>query len=242
MGYARKEVGRLMGRVMHRYAMVEDGDHVLVAVSGGKDSMAVLWLLRDRLERIPISYRLTAVHVDPGFGGDSAVMLSEFFRENGFEHRIVRSGIGPRAHSAENLENPCFLCARLRRKILFDNARELGCNLLAFGHHKDDVIETFLLNLFYGGSVSTMLPVQTFFDGRLKVIRPLYEVPEAHLSRYAREMGWPPVDLGCPTAVSSKRREIKELLAALQRRNRKIKGNIFHALHNVRVDYLPPAL
>ncbi|VBB44383.1 tRNA 2-thiocytidine biosynthesis protein TtcA [uncultured Desulfatiglans sp.] len=241
MGYARKEVVRLMGRAVHRQAMLKEGDHVLVAVSGGKDSMTVLWLLRERLRRVPISYRLTAVHVDPGFGGDSAGTLRDFFVEHGFEHRIIRTDIGPRAHSPQNLENPCFLCARLRRKILFDAAGELGCNLLAFGHHRDDVIETFLLNLFYGGSISTMLPVQTFFDGRITVIRPLYEVPETHLSRYAREMGWPPVELACPSAGSSKRREIKELLAALQRTNRKIKGNIFHALHNVRAEYLPPA-
>lgn len=239
MGHARKEIKRLMGQCIHRYRMLGEGDHVLVAVSGGKDSMALLWLLRERLKRLPINYRLTAAHVDPGFGGDSGIRLAEFFSSNGFDYRVVPSDIGPRAHSEENLENPCFLCSRMRRKILFRLAEEAGCNLLAFGHHRDDVIETFLLNLFYAGSVSTMLPVQPFFGGRLKVVRPLYTVNETLLERYAREMEWPEADLRCPTAGSSKRKEIKEIISRLHRSNSKIKGNIFNALHNVRADYLP---
>ena len=101
------------------------------------------------------------------------------------------------------------------------------------------MIETLFLNLFYGASISTMKPVQDFFDGAVTAIRPLYLVDESVVARYARDMGWPEVELGCPTAGRSKRTEVKEMLRGLYRTNRKIKGNIFHALQNVREDYLP---
>lgn len=239
MGFAAKEMKRLMGKAIHTRRMVEDGDAILVAVSGGKDSLALLWLLRERIRRIPIDYRIVAVHVDPGFGADSAGRLESFFKEHGFEHRVLRSDCGPRAHSPQNRENPCFLCSRLRRKALFEAAAELGCNKIAFGHHKDDLIETFFLNLFYGASVSTMLPVQELFGGGLRVIRPLYLVDEDLVRRYALAMEWPEIELGCPTAGSSKREAVKEMLNRFYRTNRKIKGNIFHALHNVNPEYLP---
>lgn len=164
--------------------------------------------------------------------------MEAFFSEHGFEYRIIRSDIGPRAHGPENRENPCFLCSRLRRKLLFELAAEIGCNRIAFGHHKDDLIETFFLNVFYGASISTMLPVQELFKGSLTVIRPLYLVDEGLLRRFAQSMGWPETDLGCPTAGSSKREEIKEMLNRFYRTNRKIKGNIFHALKNVNPEYL----
>ncbi len=238
MGHAAKEMRRLVGKAIHERGMLEQGDRVLAAVSGGKDSLSLLWLLRERIRRIPIDYELTAVHVDPGFGADSGSRMAAFFEEHGFAYRIVRGEFGPMAHSPENLENPCFLCSRLRRKALFESAEALGCNKIAFGHHKDDLIETLFLNLFYGGSISTMVPVQRFFDGRITAIRPLYRVEEKALARFAQGMGWPEIDLGCPTAGSSKRNEIKEMLARFYRGNPKIKGNIFHALQNVREDYL----
>lgn len=241
MGYATKEIRRLVGKAIHEHDMIRGGDHILVAVSGGKDSMSLLWLLRERLRRIPILYRLTAVHVDPGFGTDSGDRMAAFLSQEGFDYRIVRSDIGPRAHSEENRENPCFLCSRLRRKMVFEEAEALGCGRIAFGHHKDDLIETFFLNVFYGGAISTMLPTQELFEGKVTVIRPLYLADEDLIRRYAATMSWPRIDLGCPTAGSSKRQAVKEMLLRLYRTNRKIKGNIFHALQNVRPEYLPKA-
>lgn len=230
---------RPVGQAIHTHQMIRDGDHVLVGVSGGKDSMSLLWLLRDRIRRVPKKYKLTAVHVDPGFGADSAGQMERFFRTNGFDYRLFRSDVGPRAHGAGNKENPCFMCSRLRRKILFDLAQELGCERIALGHHKDDVIETFFINVFYGASVSTMLPVQSLFGGKVKIVRPLYLVDEDRLRRYAKAMGWPAIDLGCPTAGSSKRQAVKGLMNHLYKTNRKIRGNIFHALQNVKPEYLP---
>ncbi len=238
MSFVDRELKRLSGKAIHDRQMILDGDHIMVAVSGGKDSMALLWVLEDRIKRVPIQYRITAVHVDPGFGADSAETMEDYFSKHDFQYRIIRSNIGPKAHGPENRENPCFLCSRLRRKLMFEKAAEIGCNRIAFGHHKDDLIETFFLNLFYGASISTMLPVQELFKGRLTVIRPFYLVDENLLRRFAESMDWPEISLGCPTAGSSKRQEIKEMLRALYRSNRKIKGNIFHALKNVNPEYL----
>jgi len=239
LGFAQKEIRRLMGKAIHNRQMIKKGDHIMVAVSGGKDSLALLWLLRERIKRIPIDYRITAVHVDPGFGVNSAGQMEFFFDKYGFDYRTIRSDIGPRAHRAENRENPCFLCSRMRRKIIFELAANLKCNRIAFGHHKDDVIETFFLNVFFGASISTLLPVQGIFNGTLTIIRPLYLIDEDLVRRYVNLMGWPKIAMGCPTAGSSKRQDIKEMLLTFYKSNKKIKGNIFHALHNVMPEYLP---
>jgi tRNA 2-thiocytidine biosynthesis protein TtcA len=238
LGYAEKEMRRLFGKALNTREMLRDGDHVLVAVSGGLDSLSLLWLLREQLRRAPIRCRMTAVHVDPGFGVDSASQMETFFALHGFEHRVIRSDMGVRAHSEENRENPCFLCSRLRRKTLFRLAEEMGCKRIAFGHHKDDLIETFFLNLLYGASATTMTPVQELFGGKISLIRPLYMIDRDQIRRYAKAMGWNGIDLGCPTAGHSKREEIREMLTRFYRGNRKIRGNIFHALHNVRPEYL----
>jgi tRNA 2-thiocytidine biosynthesis protein TtcA len=236
--YTTKEMKRLMGKAIYTQGMIQDGDHVMVAVSGGKDSMSLLWLLRERIKRIPVEYRITAVHVDPGFGADSAAQMEAFFSDHSFDYHVLRSDIGPKAHGPENRENPCFLCSRLRRTMLFQLADEIQCNKIAFGHHKDDMIETFFLNIFYGASISTMLPVQDFFQGKLTVIRPLYMLEEDRIGKYAQSMAWPEIDMGCPTAGSSKRENIKRMLREFYRTNKKIKGNIFHALQNVKPKYL----
>lgn len=210
----------------------------MAAVSGGKDSLAMLWLLQDRLKRVPISYRITAVHIDPGFGADSAGQMEAFLSSHGFDHRIIRSDFGPLAHRSESTGNACFICSRLRRNTLFRLAKEMGCNKIAFGHHKDDIIETFFLNIFYGASISTMTPVQAFFNGRLHIIRPLFMVDEDLIWRYAHSMGWPEIQLGCPSAGSSKREEVRVMLDRFYSSSEKIKGNVFHALQNVRQEYL----
>jgi tRNA 2-thiocytidine biosynthesis protein TtcA len=236
--YAAREMRRLSGKAIHSRQMIAEGDHIMVAVSGGKDSLSLLWLLRERIRRVPIDYRITAVHVDPGFGAGSGERMKAFFESEGFVNRIMKSDIGPRAHGPANRENPCFMCSRLRRKILFELSDKLNCNKIAFGHHKDDLIETFFLNVFYGASISTMKPVQELFDGRLTVIRPLYMINEEMIKKYATLMDWPGIELGCPTAGTSKREAIKNMLKGFYRTNRKIRGNIFHALQNVNPDYL----
>ncbi len=237
--FVKREMKRLMGKAIYQNQMTMNGDHILVAVSGGKDSMSLLWLLRERIKRLPLDYRITAAHVDPGFNGSSADLMKSFFQEHGFDYRIVKSDFGPRAHMRDNTENPCFTCSRLRRTALFKLAEELHCNKIAMGHNKDDLIETLFLNLFYGASISTMKPVQVLFDGMLSIIRPLYMIEERLIEKYSSLMNFPLVNMGCPSEGSSKRRDVKEMLEGLYRTNRKIKGNIFHAMHNLNPEYMP---
>ncbi len=233
MSYVAREMKRLMGKAVSDFRMTGDGDRILVAVSGGNDSLSLLWLLRERLKRIPITYDLLAVHVDLGFPGDTGKRVEAFFKANGFEYRVIESRFGPRAHGKENKENPCFLCSRLKRKVIFEKAAELECNKIAFGHQKDDLIETFFLNLLFAGSIDAIRPVQELFSGRLSIIRPLFLLNGSTIKRYAHEMGFPEIDSGCPTARSSKRVQIRSLLSDLYRTNRKIKGNIFNALEGI---------
>lgn len=200
--------------------------------------MSLLKILRDRRDRIPIQYELFAIYIDPGFDGGFSESLKKYFSVKKEFLRIEQTDFGILGHSPQNRENPCFLCSRLRRKRLFEIAEELGCNKLALGHNKDDIIETLFLNIFYAGEISTMVPSQSFFKGKFQVIRPLAFVGEDTIRRFAVENEFPDFKNPCPTAWVSKRREIKQLLESLYSKNKKIKGNIFRAMSHVRQDYL----
>ncbi len=218
--------------------MISDGERIAVGVSGGKDSLTLLWMLAERRSRIPINYQLFAIYIDPGFERGFAGGLELFCRGLGIEFVAKFTDNGLVAHGPENRENPCFLCSRLRRKSLFETADALGCRKLALGHNKDDVIETLFLNICYGGEISTMRPYQTFFNGRFTIIRPLAFCDESAIQKFAVENRFPIFENPCPSAKITKRKEIKDMLGKLYRSNRKIKGNIFRAMHNVRSEYL----
>jgi tRNA 2-thiocytidine biosynthesis protein TtcA len=238
MAYWEKEIRSLTGKAIHRYGLIEDGDRILVGVSGGKDSLAMLDLLLERAKRVPIRYELVPVHIDLGFSSSRPQVLRQFFEERGLPYHIEPTEIGRLAHSKENRENPCFLCSWERRKKIFSLAHRLTCNKIAFGHHKDDIIETFLLNIFYSAEISTMLPFQAMFKGKMTLIRPLALVEERMIERFAREKGLPVAMSGCPSSGRSKRYEVKALIETLAKKNPRIKGNIFRALSNIKLDYL----
>lgn len=237
-GYTYKALNRALGKALHTYDMIQDGDRIAVGLSGGKDSWALFWLLSERLKRIPVKYALFPIHIDLGFDRRASTIIESFARHMGWQVRIEYTDFGVVAHSKENRENPCFLCARKRRQRLFEIADALGCNKLALGHNKDDLIETLLVNIFYAGEISTMMPKQPFFEGRLTVIRPLAYVDEEVLVRFAKQQGWPVVENSCPSAGRSKRAEMKALLHGLYSGNRKVKGNIFRAMRHVKTEYL----
>jgi tRNA 2-thiocytidine biosynthesis protein TtcA len=238
MAYWEKEIRSLTGKAIHKYGLVQDGDRILVGVSGGKDSLTLLHLLHERSKRVPIHYELFPVYIDLGFGSGRAEILKNFFETKGLPYHIEFTDIGKRANSQENRENPCFLCSWERRKHLFHFAHHFKCNKIALGHHKDDIIETFLLNIFYSAEISTMLPIQTLFKGKITLIRPLVLLEEKKIERFAREMGLPFGSSGCPSSGKTKRREVKDLIRALEKKNRKVKGNIFRSLSNIKLDYM----
>ena len=147
-----------------------------------------------------------------------------------------------RAHSSENRENPCFWCARLRRTALFQLAQELGSKKIALGHNQDDFIETFFINICYSGQVATMMPRQSFFADKMVVIRPLALVPATKVEKLSARLGLPVIQNPCPSSQLNKRQELRILLQSLYRGNRKVRGNIFHAMSHVNAEYLPPPL
>ena len=241
MSIPEKELRRLCGRAIHQYQMIGDGDQILVGVSGGKDSLVLLKFLLDRRARTPIDYRVVAVHLDLGYEDpQNKVKLKKLFEEWEVEHHFEITDFAPVAHSDINYKRPCFFCSRLRRRRLFELAREFGCSKVALGHHRDDLNATLLMNIIYSGEISTMLPVQEFFGGLLTIIRPLCMVPEDKVRQVARRWKLPLLASGCPSDGQSRRTTVQRLIDDLHRTNDKVKGNIFRSLSNFRPDYLLP--
>jgi tRNA 2-thiocytidine biosynthesis protein TtcA len=222
------------------YGMIAAGDRLLVGVSGGMDSMAMLDLLNTPMVFVP-PFSLVVVHIDSGFDPDYAgyETLERYLQDGGYDFVLEKTDIGPLSHSEFNRKNPCFLCSRLRRKRIFEIAAARGCNKIAFAHHRDDIIETLLINLFYGREISTMLPDQTIFGGKLHIIRPLAYLQEELVKKYGKERGFPMIENGCPTSRTSRRRYVKDLLNDLGRENPQIRENIWKAMAHVKPDYLP---
>ena len=218
--------------------MLRDGDRIVVGLSGGADSLTMMWMLTERLQRIPINFELFAVYIDPGFPDGFGEALQRYCTDIGFSLRVENTDYGVIGHSEAKRENPCFLCARLRRRRLFEIATELECNKLALGHNKDDIIETLFLNMCYAGEISTMVPSQSMFKEQFTIIRPLAHADEGIIRSFAREQNIPEFVNPCPSAQNSKRQEVKLMLKQLYRSNSKIKGNIFRALSRVKKDYL----
>jgi len=222
------------------YSMIEEGDKVLIGVSGGADSFALLDLLDSLMIFVP-KFSFVAVNIDMGFDPDYKAYreLERYFQENRYDYVMEKTDIGLLSHSDFNRKNPCFLCSRLRRKRIFEIADEKGCNKIAFAHHRDDIIETLLMNMFYGREISTMMPSQSIFGGKLHIIRPLAYLREELVKKYSREREFPTVKNACPSSENSKRIYVKKLLNELERDNPDIRHNLFTAMSHVKPDYLP---
>ena len=221
------------------YGMISEGDRVLVGVSGGADSYALLDLLDSPMIFVP-KFSWIAVNIDMGFDPDFIAYreMEKYFQENRYECVMEKTDIGTLSHSDFNRKNPCFLCSRLRRKRIFEIADEKGCNKIAFAHHKDDIIETLLINLFYGREISTMVPNQSIFGGKLHIIRPLAYLSEELVKKYSKERQFPAVKNACPSSENSKRIYVKKLLSQLEVDNPDIRHNIYTAMSHVKPDYL----
>jgi tRNA 2-thiocytidine biosynthesis protein TtcA len=221
------------------FNMIQEGDRVLVGVSGGADSLALLDLLNSTMIFVP-KFSILAVNIDMGF--DSLYIgynaLENYLQEKNYRYIMEKTEIGPLSHSDYNKKNPCFLCSRLRRKRIFEIAAAEGCNKIAFAHHRDDIIETLLINLFYGREISTMMPNQQIFGGELHIIRPLAYLREELVKKYSKERNFPVLKNDCPTSTNSRRLYVKNLLNELEKENKDIRDNIFKAMSHVKPDYL----
>jgi len=236
--HAIKPINRTFGKAIHRYGLISEGDRIAVGISGGIDSLMLMFMLNERQHRIPISYSISGIHINPGFDRQTSDQLMTYCAQQGYNLTVDYTEHGLIAHSDQNRENPCFLCARLRRKRLFEIADQLNCNKLALGHNKDDLIETLFINMCYGGEMSTMLPKQSMFKNKFHIIRPLALTDADIIRRVSKKLNFPIIDQFCPSAGKTKRHEIRQMLMDLYQKNHKIKGNLFRALSNVRSDYL----
>ena len=206
---------RDLNRAVREYDMIREGDRIAVAVSGGKDSLALLRLLQMRRAFSPTKYELAAVHVRGDATGVTGAYtpLEAWLQAERVPYRIVE----PSVAEGETLPLDCQRCTRMRRKAVFFAAQELGCTVVAYAHHADDVAQTTLLNLLYGGSVATLAPCADYFGGRFRLIRPLVYLPEKDLARLARVAGVPPPPPACPRSGQSARCKMAQMLALLGR-------------------------
>ncbi|HZV99470.1 MAG TPA: tRNA 2-thiocytidine(32) synthetase TtcA [Methylophilaceae bacterium] len=228
------------GKAIGDYNMIEDGDTLLVCMSGGKDSHAMLMILLALQERAPIDFKLIAMNLDqkqPGFPAD---VLPAYLEKLGVEYRIVEAD----TYSIVKEKIPegkttCSLCSRLRRGIIYRTAKELGANKIALGHHRDDMVETLFLNMFFGAKMKAMPPKLSANEGRLIVIRPLAYCTEKDIASYARAMEFPiiPCDL-CGSQENLQRQKVKDMLQAWEREQPGRINNIFRAMTNVEPSHL----
>lgn len=224
-----------IGRAIQDYRLIEDKDRILVAVSGGKDSLSLLKLLNERRKWAPVSYELIAMHVETDHRCSACVhtkILKSFFADNNVEYHFEKIKI-----LGKDKKTSCFWCAWNRRKALFSAAARLKCNKVALGHHQDDIIETLLLNLFYHGEFSAMNPRQELFGGKIVIVRPLCYVEEKFLKKFALESGFPSGMCRCPNSEISKRRLMKNLLSRVERDCPYVKTNVFRSMSRINREY-----
>ncbi len=239
MGYASDLESRIAKRTTKAivdFAMLEDGDRVMVGLSGGKDSWALLQVLDILRQRAPIRFSLVAVNVDSGYKEYKHDLIARTCDARGWEYRIEHTGIGETIDDIlDDGATPCSLCARLRRGVLYRVAEEVGATKIALGHHADDFIETLLLNLFFAGALKAMPAKLVSDDGRHVVIRPLVYVGEDEARAYAKERELPIIGCCCPACgdLSLKRQRIKRLISELELEHPEIKNSMIKALGHV---------
>jgi tRNA 2-thiocytidine biosynthesis protein TtcA len=235
-----KRLQNQVARASADFGLLEPGDRVMCGLSGGKDSYAMICLLREVQRRAPFPFSLVAVNLDQGHPGFEQHVIADWCRAEGFEHHMLhRDTYSVVKEKVPEGRTTCSLCSRLRRGILYDAAVDLGCNKIALGHHREDTIETLLLNLMFSGQLKAMPARLVSDDGRNIVIRPLITCEESDLAAYAAEKAFPilPCDL-CGSQENLQRQQVKRMLADWQEKHPRVKASLFAAISNVRSSHL----
>lgn len=236
IGQALLSVSRKSGRAIVDYEMIQEGDKIAVAVSGGKDSLSLMHVLRHRQRVSPVGFELKAVHVDFEFSDFDPRELTDYLSAQGFSYHVEKVS----ALQGECYETiDCYRWSKARRKALFDWSQQTGFTKIAFGHHMDDIAETILLNQFYRGEIGAMKPKQHLFDGRVTLIRPLAYVREEAMVQLAQELNIHTMGQSkCANDDTSHRIKIKHMLRDFEQNNSGVVVNIFKSLQNIKDEYL----
>ena len=238
--YSLQKIRQIVGKAINQYGMIKADDQVMVAVSGGKDSLALLEILATRRRSLPIHYHLFAAHViteDVPYQIDIN-WLKQFCDELDVElHLIYTKANLETATAAKN--KPCFACSRNRRKELFKLTNELGISKLAFGHHLDDAVETLLMNMAQHANISSIPATLDLFEGNLKVIRPLILLTNEEMKYYAQKQGFKSLKTECPFEDHTLRNKARDIVDQMTRLNPKARINLFNSMSNIDMEYLP---
>lgn len=236
----RKKIWSKFVKAIKEYNLVEDGDKIAVGVSGGKDSLLLCKLFQELKKDRSKNFEVKFISMNPGFEALDVDQFKSNLIEMGIDCTLFDADIWKIAFE-ESPDSPCFLCAKMRRGVLYKKVEELGFNKLALGHHFDDIVETTMINLFYAGTVKTMLPKVKSTTGKMELIRPLSLVREKDIISFMKNNEIQAMSCGCPIEsgkVDSKRKEIKILLENLEKNNPNLKQSIFNAMKNINLDYI----
>ncbi|MCM1507861.1 MAG: tRNA 2-thiocytidine(32) synthetase TtcA [Ruminococcus flavefaciens] len=225
-----------MRKAIQDYHLISDGDRICVGVSGGKDSLVMLKGLVLLKRFIGIEYEITALTIDPKFNGKEGdySAVAEFCEKLGVEYHILRTQIGEIVFDVRKEPNPCSLCARMRRGAVYNSAKELKCNKIALGHNYDDVVETFIMNLFTEGRIGCFSPATYLEDRDIHIIRPLVLATEREIRKVAKSL--PVVKSQCKADGHTNRQKTKEFIAEMERKEHGFKGRIFGAMQRADID------
>ena len=233
------EMKRLLSftrRAVDDYGMIDEGDRIAVGVSGGKDSLTLLATLAEMRRFYPKKYEVVAVTVDMGFEGQDFSPVRKFCDSIGVEYRIVPTDIAKIIFEVRKEPNPCSLCAKMRRGSLHAEAQAAGCNKVALGHHYDDAVETFMMNLFFEGRLGCFSPVTYLSNRKLTLIRPLLYAQEKDILYFTRKRALPVIKSPCPEDHTTERENMKILLRNLEKDNDGLRHRIFHAMCKGEID------
>lgn len=236
----KKSIWTKFVKAINDFDLIEDGDKIAIGVSGGKDSLLLVKLFHELKKDKSKNFEFKAVSLNPGFRESDLNNFKRNLENLNIDCAIIDTNIWEIANEKAQ-DYPCFLCAKMRRGILYRKVEEFGYNKLTLGHHFDDMIETTMINILYAGTVKTMTPKVKSSSGNLSLIRPLIYVREADIIDYTKENGIRPMNCGCTIEAgktSSKRREVKELLRRLEEQNPGIKQSIFNSMKNINLDYV----
>jgi tRNA 2-thiocytidine biosynthesis protein TtcA len=244
MGYTTEletRIAKKVTRAITEYGLIDNGDRVMVGLSGGKDSWALMQILDVLRRRAPIAFSLVAVNIDSGYEGYEHDKVRETCAERGWELHVEHTTIGETIDDIlDDGATPCSLCARLRRGALYRLATQVGATKIALGHHADDFVETLLLNVFFQGTIKAMPARLVSDNAEHVVIRPLVYVTESEARQYARESGLPIIGCCCPACgdLSLQRQRVKRLIAELQVEHPEVRNSMIRALGNVATRHL----